>query len=134
MRGPNARARERYLISPAQETYLRRLLKEAFSKLIPPPFGLDAHHLERVTRETAGAAIDRLKALLAEHRARQAGAFSRAVEISVQPLSSGRWYWFVLERGMRDTPSGCQCEWTRTVAQGIADTEAAAQSAAAAAK
>lgn len=52
-------------------------------------------------------------------------------EVRTQPLSTGRVYWFVVERGMRDTPSGCQCEWTRTVAQGIADDEAAAQAAAA---
>lgn len=66
------RARDRYRITQPQEVYLRRLLNEAFTKLIPAPFNLDAHHLNNVTRETASAAIDRLKVLLAEHRAAQA--------------------------------------------------------------
>lgn len=50
----------RYHISGPQETYLKRLLNEAFSKGLTVQHGLDSHHLSTTTRKAASFAIDRL--------------------------------------------------------------------------
>ena len=57
-------------ITPKQELYLRRLLQQAFVKLIPT--GYDSHHLNTMLASEASIAIDRVKRLLAEHAAMQA--------------------------------------------------------------
>lgn len=51
-----------------QRAYLRRLLNEAFARLIRGGPNLDPHHLENVSRAEASAAIDRLRALLGRDR------------------------------------------------------------------
>lgn len=53
-------ARDRLYASDAQVSYLSSLLHAAFAAGFAHGLRLDPHHLERVTRTEASAAIDRL--------------------------------------------------------------------------
>jgi hypothetical protein len=53
-----------YYATDPQKAYLRRLLDECFAKGVPSGTGLDRHHLERVTRTEASAAIDTMRKAL----------------------------------------------------------------------
>jgi hypothetical protein len=53
-------------ITGPQQAYLKRLLDQAFARLIHHGLGLDRHHLDGVSRAEASAAIDALKRLLAK--------------------------------------------------------------------
>ena len=56
-----AARRAAYRISDAQTALLRRLAREAFAALMDS--GVDEHHLDKLTKAEASAAIDRLIAL-----------------------------------------------------------------------
>lgn len=52
---------ERYYASDAQRAYLKLLLNEAFAHLYTHGTGIDPHHMDRLTKTEASAAIAQLK-------------------------------------------------------------------------
>lgn len=60
-------ARARYLATDAQKAYLRRLLDEAFAHRFTHGLCLDPHHLDRLPKTEASAAISALLAAKARN-------------------------------------------------------------------